>query len=139
MADLTSNTKIEAAAIRFVLQFERDAGREARDTRGTGAAADVASTGRTIEVKAFGNSSRGQDLWLETRQVDAARADPAGFWLYIVENVRQGDPTKFRLICIGGLDLGDLLAKARQQRYYTVPWPVGVYDRLAAEDPVARD
>lgn len=61
--------------------------------RGTGAAADVAGGGRTIEVKAYGQYSRGQDLWLEPRQKNEAASDP-DFWIYIVEKcVRVTRPT----------------------------------------------
>jgi hypothetical protein len=49
-----------------------------------------ATTG-VIEVKAFGLSARGNDLWLETRQVDEARTN-GRFRLYVVDNVRKGDP-----------------------------------------------
>ena len=44
-----------------------------------------------IEVKAFGLSACGNDLWLETRQVDEARTN-GRFHLYVVDNVRQGNP-----------------------------------------------
>jgi hypothetical protein len=76
-------------------------GRRARDVRGTGAAGDVASPPRTIEVKAHGRSARGTDLWLETRQVDEARSNP-DFYVYVVENVRQGDLSAFTLKVLGG-------------------------------------
>jgi hypothetical protein len=46
---------------------------EPHDTRFAGAPADIESPPRLIEVKAFGKSNRGFDLWLETRQVDEAR------------------------------------------------------------------
>ena len=62
---LHSNREIENAAVAFVLQWEANCSRPARDTRGTGAAADVAGAVRVIEVKAYGQSARGQDLWLE--------------------------------------------------------------------------
>ena len=44
-----------------------------------------------IEVKAFGLSGRGNELWLETRQVDEARTN-GRFHLYVVDNVRQATP-----------------------------------------------
>jgi hypothetical protein len=34
-------------------------------------------------------------LWLETTQVNAALAD-TDFWVYVVENIAQGDPPEFR-------------------------------------------
>ncbi len=126
---LVGNRAIEDAAIAYVLQYEQARGREARDTRHAGAAGDLISGDRVIEVKAYGKSSRGQDLWLEVRQVEEARSNP-NFWLYIVENVRQGDPAQFRLLEIGGKELQSLLSRARERRYYEVPWPVAAYDRL---------
>lgn len=112
-----------------MLEWEGAHGRPAHDTRGRGAAGDVASQARTIEVKAYGGSARGQDLWLEVRQVEEAASNP-DFWLYVVENVRQGDPAQFRLLQIGGKALRSLLARAVERRYFTVPWPVAVYDAL---------
>jgi hypothetical protein len=83
--------------------------------------------GRVIEVKAFGSSNRGYDLWLEVRQLEEARRNP-DFFVYVVENVRQGDPTKFTLKTLGGDRLKSLLDRAKEQRYYTVPWPIADYD-----------
>jgi hypothetical protein len=76
---------------------EQAHGREATDTRGGHGPADVESDDRVIEVKAFGLSASGNDLWLETRHVDEARTN-GRFHLYDVDNVRQGNPTAFRLI-----------------------------------------
>jgi hypothetical protein len=126
---LRTNKEIEDAAVDWVIQIEQQAGRNASDTRHSGAAADLASPPRLIEIKAYGGSARGQELWLEPRQFDAARSKP-DFWLYIVENVRQGDPAEFRLIQIGREELTALLQRATERRYYTVPFPVAVYDRL---------
>jgi hypothetical protein len=88
---LRSNRAVENAAIAFVLAYEQAHGREATDTRGGHAPADVESDDRVIEVKALGLSARGNDLWLETRQVDEARTN-GRFHLYAVDNVRQGNP-----------------------------------------------
>lgn len=128
------NRQIENAAIAFVVSYERAHGREAVDTRGRGAAADLVSGDRTIEVKAYGGSGRGQDLWLEVRQFEEAATNPH-FWLYIVDNVRQGDAGMFGLLRIGGNDLRVLLGRARERRYYEVPWPVADYDRLRQQVP----
>ncbi|MEV4539293.1 DUF3883 domain-containing protein [Asanoa sp. NPDC049518] len=131
---LSGNRAIEDAAVAFVVRWESDHGRPAEDTRGRGAAADVASRGRTIEVKAYGQFSRGQELWLEPRQKVEAASNP-DFWIYVVENVRQGDPANFRLIQIGGDDLQRLMQRAVERRYFTVPWPVAAYDALIVEPP----
>jgi len=128
---LTGNRAIEDAAIAFVVRWEAEHGRPTQDTRGAGAAADVAGPDRVIEVKAYGQSARGQDLWLEPRQKAEAASNP-DFWIYVVDNVRQGDPANFRLLQIGGDDLQRLLQRAVERRYFTVPWPVASYDALAA-------
>lgn len=52
MTAITGNRNIENAAI--VIEQQRLAGRTARDTRGTGAAGDLLSGERVIEVKANG-------------------------------------------------------------------------------------
>lgn len=126
-AELRGNKAIEDAAIAWVMELERAAGREPRDTRHRGAPADVESPPRIIEIKAFGKSNRGYDLWLEVRQVEEARKNPY-FYVYVVENIRQGDPSLFTLKVLGGDRLRRLLERAKEQRYYTVPWPVAEYD-----------
>jgi hypothetical protein len=134
MPELVGNKAVEDAAIAWVLELERRAGRVPRDTRHTGAAADVESPPRLIEVKAFGKSNRGFGLWLETRQVDEARRN-ADFYVYVVENVRQGDPALFTLKVLGGERLARLLERAKERRYFEVPWPVAHYDTC----PTATD
>jgi hypothetical protein len=128
-----TNKQVESAAIAYVIEREAHDGRVARDTRGQGAAGDLVSGDRTIEVKAYGTTARGSDLWLEVRQVEEARVNP-DFWLYIVENIGQGDSTAFRLLRIGGEPLHSLLGRAREKHYYEVPFPVSVYDNLMAND-----
>jgi hypothetical protein len=130
--ELQTNRQIEDAAIAHVLRLEVAEGRRATDSRGTGSLADIEGE-RLIEVKAFGPSARGSDLWPEARQVAAAESDPGRFHLVIVENVRQGDPAGFRVLDITGGELRDLLARKREKQYFEVPFPVAVYDRLLAE------
>jgi hypothetical protein len=125
--ELKGNKAIEQAAIDWVIELERAEGRDAVDTRYRGAPADIESRDRIIEVKAFGKVNRGFGLWLETRQVDEARSNP-NFYVYVVENVRQGDPSKFTLKVLGGDRLRALLRRAKERRYFEVPWPVADYD-----------
>ena len=127
MAEIIGNKAVESAAISWVMDLERSAGREPVDTRFAAAQADLVSPPRVIEVKAFGKSCRGDDLWLETRQYQAALENP-NFHLYVVENVRQGDPAMFWLRVLHGERLHVLLRRAKEQHYYTVPWPVAHYD-----------
>lgn len=133
---LTGNKAVEDAAIAFVIELEELAGRRPRDTRHVNEPVDLISNGRLIEVKAFGGTARGHDLWLEVPQVDTARSNPDSFHLYLVENVRQGDPANFRLIDIHGEQLVALMDRARMRSYYTVPFSTGLYDSLVARDAV---
>jgi len=120
-----TNRSVENAAIAFVIAQEWERGRVASDSRGQGAAGDLVSDdGRVIEVKAYG-------LWLETRQFEEAKSNPK-FHVYVVDNVRQGDPALFQLIDLHGDGLAHLLQRAKAQSYVTVPFPVAVYDAFAA-------
>jgi hypothetical protein len=65
MAERTNNKAVESAAIEWIMGLERAAGRDPRDVRYRGSPADVESPPRVIEVKAYGKSPRGEDLWLE--------------------------------------------------------------------------
>lgn len=123
---------VEDAAIEFVMRFEEAAGRQPRDTRKTkGAAADVESDDRVIEVKAFGRSARADGfLWLEKRQLEEAQALPDRFFIYVVENIAQGDPTLFTLREVGGADLAKLIRAAQPQTTYTLPLRAATYDGL---------
>lgn len=129
MADVMSNKQVEAAAIAYVLEYEERNGRVARDTRHRGEAADLESSGRIIEVKAYGKSGRGADLWLEARQVEEARTNQS-FYLYVVEQVCSGNPT---LRIIAGQMLLNLLERAREKRYFEVPLPTSNYDATPIE------
>jgi hypothetical protein len=41
---------------------------------------------------------------------------------------RQGEPDGFTLKILGGERLQRLLRRAKERRYYEVPWPVADYD-----------
>lgn len=127
MPDLVGNKAVEDAALAWVIELETRAGRAARDTRCQGAGADIESPPRLIEVKAYGRSARGEDLFFEVRQVEHAESTDH-FFVYVVENIRQGDPARFTLRVLSGDHLRRLLARKKEQRYYTVPWPVADYD-----------
>jgi hypothetical protein len=124
---LIGNKAIEDAAIRWVMELERSVGREPKDTRYTRSPADIESPPRLIEVKAFGKSNRGFELWLEVSQVEEARRNDQ-FFVYVIENVGQGNPEGFSLKVLGGERLRALLRNAKEHRYFTVPWPVASYD-----------
>jgi hypothetical protein len=125
---LSGNRAIEDAAVAWVITLERQAGREPIDRRYEAAfPADLESPPRIIEVKAVGGNQRGWFLPVETAQADEARRNP-DFWIYIVDNVRQGDPAQFRLKLLGGEQLARLLEKAKERRYLEVPVPVAEFD-----------
>lgn len=137
-APLSGNKAIEDAAIKFVMGLETQAGRAPKDPRDEKAfAADIESLPRIIEVKAVGGSQRGWFLPLEVPQVNAARSNPDQVYVYIVDNVRQGDPAKFCLKVLGGERLARLLEKAKQRYYYEVPVPVAEYDGAPGREALA--
>lgn len=110
---LTGNRTIEDAAIRWVVRLAEAAGRIPVDYRADPAyPADISSPPRVIEVKAFGKTNRGEDLWLEATQEEAARSNP-DFYLYVVEYVAQGDPAAFTLKVLQDERLASLLARAK--------------------------
>jgi hypothetical protein len=134
--ELKGNKTIEDAAIAHVMDLERRAGRTPVDSRHRGAPADITSPPRLIEVKAVGKPSMRSDgfLWLEVSQVEGARHNP-NFFVYIVENVRQGDPRQFRVRVLGESQLQRLLARAKERRYFELPLPVAEYDSAPLEPP----
>ncbi|PZP14776.1 MAG: hypothetical protein DI611_11345 [Brachybacterium faecium] len=132
-----SNREVEDRAIAFVIAHERAAGRTATDTRGTrGAQVDVISVDDTaghehhIEVKAYGGSGRGADLWLEPVQVEVLES-VANPHLYIVTDVRSPDPIAMRILDLTGDELRICLEKERPKLYFEIPLPTAVYDQLA--------
>jgi hypothetical protein len=126
---------VEEAAIAWVLEYERHAGRDPVDRRFVRAfAGDIDSPPRIIEVKATSTSYRGWFLPLEPIQVESGLSDP-NFYLYVVENIGQGDPAKFTLRVLAGDQLRHLLARAVERRHFEVPWPTADYDSTAVEPP----
>lgn len=108
---LTGNRAIETAGVLWVMQLERDAGRNPIDRRSErGFPGDIVSHPRIIEVKAVGGDARGADLPLEVPQIERARADP-NFHLYFVDRVAQGNPKLFCLKVFHGEQLGRLLSR----------------------------
>jgi hypothetical protein len=124
--ELRGNHAIERAAIEWVMELERA---EGRDPVRRVSPVDIESPPRLIEVKAVGKPSLRPDgfLLIELNQLEALRANPNGY-LYIVENVRQGDPSGFRLRVFQGEQLQRLLTRVREHRTYEIPVPVAEYD-----------
>lgn len=125
---MVGNKAIEEAAVAYLMDLERQAGRVPIDRRYAASyPADIESVPRVIEVKAIGGSQRGWFLPLEVAQVKEARRNP-DFYVYVVDNVAQGDPDQFGLRVLGGDLLQRLLTSAKERRYYEVPFPVAEYD-----------
>jgi hypothetical protein len=89
---LLANAEIEHVGIEYVMQLERQAGRQPEDVHKQGFPYDVSSPPRKIEVKAFGGSARGAPIPLENSQVKAAREDPEHFYVYVVDNIAVAVP-----------------------------------------------
>ena len=127
-AILRGNRAIEDAAIDWVMELERRTGRSPVDQRYTAAfPGDILSHPYVIEVKAIGGSARGFGLPLEQSQVESAATNP-DFVLDVVENVAQGDSTKFVHHRFAGSQLTRLLEKKKPRTYFEVPLPASEYD-----------
>lgn len=105
---------IEDVAIQYVIERERLQGRAAKDMRGR-SAADVESDGRIIEVKAFSASWRSGVLYFTPPQLREGGQNE-NYWVYVVDNIAQGDPSKFDLTKLHGEDLRRLFAAAKPHR-----------------------
>ena len=128
MPKITGNQAVEAAAIAWVLGLERAAGRSPADRHKEKAfGADIDSPPRVIEVKSSVGSYRNWPLPLAGPQVKRGLSDP-NFYVYVVENVGQGDPAKFSLKVLHGDRLRSMLERAVPQTSHAVPWPVANYD-----------
>lgn len=125
----TVDKTIEDAAVRHVIDRERQLGREARDMRRHPGAPDLESGNRKIELKVVGGWLRARGLLLFTPgQIRKAEQDP-DYYVYIVENLNQGDPSRFEVRVLHGDMLRQLCAGAKPQRVY-VPVRVGDYAEL---------
>lgn len=130
------NKAIETAAVLWVMELERAGGREPIDRRFEAAfPADIESPPRLIEVKAVGGNQRGWFASLEVAQVEEARRNP-NFYLYVADNVAQGNPAEFRLKVFAGEQLARLLLRARERRYVELPIPVAEFDSAPGREAV---
>lgn len=113
---LSGNKAIEEAAIAFVMRLELEAGRSPIDRRYvTSFPADIESAPRIIEVKAVGGSQRGMVSAAGSAPGAGSESQPH-FWIYIVDNVRQGDSMTFGLKVLGR-ELG-YSRRPAERRYY---------------------
>lgn len=118
-APIRGNRAIQRAAVEFVIKSELAQGRSALDTSNGGAAGDVQSEGRVIEVKACGGFDlrARRLLYFTPPQLREGERNP-DYYVYIVENVAQGDPLKFELRILHGEQLRRLFAAAKPHRFY---------------------
>jgi hypothetical protein len=130
---ITVDESKEDAAVRYVIERERRLGREARDTRRRPGAPDIESGDRMIELKVVGRWLRTRGVLLFTPGQIRKAEQQADYYVYIVENLDQGDPSKFEVRVLHGDDLRRLCAGAKQQRVY-VPVHVGDYAKLPRLD-----
>jgi hypothetical protein len=136
--EIHGSDAVQKAAMMFSIEHERRAGRDPIDTRyAASTPVDLVSGDRLIEIKGFSGTSRGSDLWLEPHEAQAAVSRP-NVHLYLVENIRQGDPVRFRLLDIHGEQLRGLMERAVERSYVTVPWPVAEYDAVRAFEPTGH-
>jgi len=128
-----AGTTVEPAAVTWVMEYERRQGRQPVDRRHDRSfAADIESPPRLIEIKATATSYRGWFLLMEPVQVKHAHSDP-NFYVYVVENVGQGDPALFTVRILSGDQLRQLVEKAKKREYYEVGWPTKNYDATPVE------
>ncbi len=96
---LHSDAHIEALGMQYVLQYERQEGREPEDVSAQNLGYDIRSTAkdgsvRYIEVKARATTG---DIVLTPNEWRTAKEEGTKYWLYIVEHAGSAEP---RLYCI---------------------------------------
>jgi hypothetical protein len=126
-----TNAEIERIAIEYVMDLERDAGREPQDVHLGGVPYDVLSPPRKIEVKAFGKSARGAQLPLEDSQVQAAKADPKDFYVYVVDNVMAEAPAKIAVRVLHGATLMRMIDRTAPHITYWPTLRTAEYDQIS--------
>lgn len=128
--DRLSNAEVESLAVEMVAGRARAHGCVVEDTRHVPAAAgDLVIDGQPVEIKASAGSVRGDDLWLEPSQAQALQH--GSLQLVIVEHLRRDGSGTIRWV--DAATLQSLLPKLREHRYFTLPVPVAIYDRLQEE------
>jgi len=127
--ELRMANETENRAIELVMKVERSANREPEDVRLKGRPYDVSSPPRQIEVKAFGGSARSAPIPIEDSQAKAARADPANFYLYVVDNVARRDEGLMRVRVIDGNTLIEMLDATKPHLTYWPTYRAADYDQ----------
>jgi hypothetical protein len=118
----------EDAALAWVMQWERSAGRVPRAVlTDPTIPADIESPPRLIAVQAFAKSARSHNLVLDDSQFAEAKRNPE-FFIYVVENTASQRFELFGLKVLTGKRLLRLLEGAFQINYLAIPWPESDYD-----------
>ncbi|MGW8881225.1 DUF3883 domain-containing protein [Streptomyces mirabilis] len=123
------NKETEQAAITHVMALERTAGRDPKDVRTSGLPYDVESSSRMVEVKAFSRSARSEALPLEHRQVEAAKANPEHYYLYVVDNLASLDGAEVGVRILHGEALLALIERTQPQITYWPTFRAAEYDQ----------
>jgi hypothetical protein len=114
--------------VRWVTQLERAAGRQPVDRREDSTfPGDLESGSRTIVVRALPGGASEAALMLDANQFAEARRNPA-FYVYVVDDTRHGDPTRFTLRVLGGTRLRELLGRAWERHFFEMRWPAAHHD-----------
>ncbi|QOV37280.1 DUF3883 domain-containing protein [Streptomyces ferrugineus] len=123
------NKETEQAGITHVMALERAAGRDPKDVRTSGLPYDVESSPRMIEVKAFSRCARSEVLPLEHRQVEAAKANPERFYLYVVDNLASIDGAAVGVRILYGEVLRAMIERSQPQITYWPTFRAAEYDQ----------
>lgn len=90
---------------------------------------DVESLPRLIEVKAFSRTARSEALPLEHRQVEAARANPEHYYLYVVDNLASAEEAEVGVRILHGETLLAMIERTRPQITYWPTFRAAEYDQ----------
>ncbi|MCQ9132414.1 DUF3883 domain-containing protein [Streptomyces sp. IBSBF 2807] len=123
------NKETEQAEITHVMALERAAGRDPKDVRTSGLPYDVESLPRLIEVKAFSRTARSEALPLEHQQVEAARANPKHYYLYVVDNLAGAEGAEVDVRILHGEALSALIERTQPQITYWPTFRAAGYDQ----------
>lgn len=123
------NKETEQAAITHVMALELAAGRDPKDVRTSGLPYDVESLPRMIEVKAFSRSARSEALPLEHRQVEAAKAYPEHYYVYVIDNLASLDRAEIGVRILHGEVLRGMIDRSQPQITYWPTFRASEYDQ----------
>lgn len=133
MVTILTNAEVKQIARERAIAVERAAGRTPVSVPLQTEPYDLRSDGRRILVRGFGGSARGAPMPLEQRQVEAWRADPQHYYVYVVDNIRFG-PDAMTVRVLHGDVLTDMVARTPPVLTY---WPTLRVDEYDAADQLS--